>query len=47
MSTIDPQVSIDVSKEVAKIGAIMLDCPLVKSNAAAIDGTLGIYVGGD
>lgn len=47
MSTIDPQVSIDVSKEVSKTGAIMLDCPLVKSKAAAIDGTLGIYVGGD
>ena len=47
MSTIDPQVSIDVSKEVAKTGAIMLDCPLVKSKAAAIEGTLGIYVGGD
>lgn len=47
MSTIDPQVSIDVSKEVAKTGAVMIDCPLVKSKAAAIEGTLGIYAGGD
>ncbi len=47
MSTIDPSVSVEVSKEVAKTGALFLDCPLVKSKAAAIDGTLGIYVGGD
>lgn len=47
MSTIDPQVAIDISKDVAKTGAVMLDCPLVKSRAAAIEGSLGIYVGGD
>lgn len=47
MSTIDPSVSIEISKEIAETGAIFLDCPLVKSKAAAIDGTLGIYVGGD
>lgn len=47
MSTIDPQVAIDISKDVAKTGAVMLDCPLVKSRAAAVEGTLGVYVGGD
>ncbi|MGL5722824.1 MAG: NAD(P)-dependent oxidoreductase [Brevinema sp.] len=47
MSTIDPGTSIEVSQEISKTGAIFLDCPLVKSKAAAIDGTLGIYIGGD
>ena len=47
MSTIDPSVSVEVSKEIGSTGAIFLDCPLVKSKAAAIEGTLGIYAGGD
>lgn len=47
MSTIDPDVSIDVAKKIAATGAVMLDAPVVKSRPAAIEGTLGIYVGGD
>jgi 3-hydroxyisobutyrate dehydrogenase len=47
MSTIDPSVSVELSKKVADRGAIMLDAPVVKSKPAAISGTLGIYVGGD
>ena len=47
MSTIDPSVSIELSKSIADKNAIMLDAPVVKSQVAAIDGTLGIYVGGN
>ena len=47
MSTIEPEISVDLSKQVAQKGAIMLDCPVVKSKDAAIKGELGIYVGGD
>lgn len=47
MSTIDPNVSIELAKRAAEKGAIMLDAPVVKSRPAAISGTLGIYVGGD
>ena len=47
MSTIEPSVSIDLAKKVQAAGALMLDAPVVKSKAAAIEGTLGIYVGGD
>lgn len=47
MSTIDPEVSINLSRMVAEKKAVMLDAPVVKSKSAAISGTLGIYVGGD
>lgn len=47
MSTIDPSVSVEISEMVKKTGAQFLDAPVVKSKPAAIDGTLGIYVGGD
>lgn len=47
MSTIDPGVSVEISKEVKKTGAGFLDAPVVKSKPAAIAGKLGIYVGGD
>ncbi|WHQ13818.1 NAD(P)-dependent oxidoreductase [Edwardsiella anguillarum] len=47
MSTIDPSVSMDISAEVAKTGAVMLDAPVVKSVPAAVKAELGIYVGGD
>jgi 3-hydroxyisobutyrate dehydrogenase len=47
MSTISPRTSISLSKEAANKGAHMLDAPVVKSRAAAVDGKLGIYVGGD
>ena len=47
MSTIDPSVSVAISKMVKAKGAQFLDAPVVKSKPAAIAGKLGIYVGGD
>lgn len=47
MSTIDPSVSVEVSKEVKAKGAQFADAPVVKSKAAAIEGTLGVLVGCD
>ena len=47
MSTIDPSVSVEISEMVKKTGARFIDAPVVKSKPAAIEGTLGIYVGGD
>lgn len=47
MSTIDPAVSIALSRQVAETGAVMLDAPVVKSVPAAVAAELGIYVGGD
>jgi len=47
MSTIDPSVSIEISKLVKQTGAQFVDAPVVKSKPAAIAGTLGIYVGGE
>ncbi len=46
MSTIDPGVSVEISKKVKETGADFLDAPVVKSKPAAIAGKLGIYVGG-
>ena len=46
MSTIDPDVSVEISKFVKETGADFIDAPVVKSKPAAISGTLGIYVGG-
>ena len=47
MSTIDPSVSVEISKQVKATGAQFIDAPVVKSKPAAIAGKLGIYVGGD
>ena len=47
MSTIDPSVSVELSKRVKAAGAQFADAPVVKSKPAAIAGTLGIYVGCD
>lgn len=47
MSTIDPSVSVEISKMVKEKGAEFIDAPVVKSKPAAIAGKLGIYVGGD
>lgn len=47
MSTIDPDVSVEISEFVKKTGADFADAPVVKSRPAAESGTLGIYVGGD
>lgn len=46
MSTIDPDISVEISEFVKKTGADFVDAPVVKSKPAAISGTLGIYVGG-
>jgi 3-hydroxyisobutyrate dehydrogenase-like beta-hydroxyacid dehydrogenase len=47
MSTIYPDVSIKTAEELNKKGVMLLDCPVVKSQPAAVKGELGIYVGGD
>ena len=47
MSTIDPSVSVEISKMIKAKGAQFIDAPVVKSKPAAITGKLGIYVGGD
>ncbi len=47
MSTIDPSVSVEISKMVKKTGARFVDAPVVKSKPAAIAGKLGIYMGGE
>lgn len=46
MSTIDPDVSVEISEMVKSSGAEFVDAPVVKSKPAAVAGTLGIYVGG-
>ena len=46
MSTIDPDVSVEISRKVKSTGAAFLDAPVVKSRPAAEAGKLGIYVGG-
>lgn len=47
MSTIDPSVSVEISKMVKATGAQFADAPVVKSKPAAVAGKLGIYVGCD
>ena len=47
MSTIAPEVSLNMSLKVKNSGATLIDAPVVKSQPAAIKGELGIYVGGD
>ena len=47
MSTIDPSVSVEISKMVKATGAAFMDAPVVKSKPAAIAGKLGLYMGGD
>lgn len=45
MSTIEPWVSVEVAGEVKKTGAQFADCPVVRSKADAIKGTLGVLAG--
>ncbi|MBR6405974.1 MAG: NAD(P)-dependent oxidoreductase [Lachnospiraceae bacterium] len=45
MSTIDPEVSVEIAGFVRETGAEYADAPVVKSQAAAVAGKLGIYVG--
>lgn len=47
MSTIEPWVSVEVADEVRKTGAQFADCPVVRSKADAIKGTLGVLAGCD
>ncbi len=46
MSTISPSTNQTVAKDLEGTGVEILDCPVVKSQPAAIKGELGIYVGG-
>ncbi len=46
MSTISPETNKKVAKELEGSGVEILDCPVVKSQPAAVKGELGIYVGG-
>lgn len=46
MSTVSPAVSIAIAQRIEEKHGYLLDAPVVKSRPAAIDGTLGIYVGG-
>ncbi len=45
MSTIEPSVSVEVANMVKETGAEFADCPVVRSKADAIAGTLGVLVG--
>ncbi len=47
MSTIFPATNQKVAKELEGSGVEILDCPVVKSQPAAVKGELGIYVGGN
>lgn len=47
MSTIAPNDSKEICRRVEACGAVFLDAPVVKSKQAAIEGKLGIYIGGD
>ncbi len=46
MSTISPDTNRTVAKKLEAMGVDLLDCPVVKSQPAAVKGELGIYVGG-
>lgn len=45
MSTVEPSVSVEVANMVKATGAEFADCPVVRSKADAIAGTLGVLVG--
>ena len=47
MSTISPATNQKVAKELEGTDIHLLDCPVVKSQPAAVKGELGIYVGGE
>ena len=47
MSTISPETNRKVASELEGTGIELLDCPVVKSQPAAVKGELGIYVGGN
>ncbi len=45
MSTIEPDASVEVANMVKAVGADFADCPVVRSKADAIAGTLGVLAG--
>lgn len=47
MSTIDPETTRDVARQLSKKGAKMLDAPVARGVPAAVAGTLMIFVGGE
>ena len=47
MSTIAPDANHKILEMLEPIGVSLLDCPVVKSQPAAVKGELGIYVGGE
>ena len=47
MSTISPSTNQKVARDLDGTGVEILDCPVVRSQPAAIKGELGIYVGGN
>ncbi len=47
MSTIDPEVSVKVGEKLKNAGVQFADCPVVRSKADAITGTLGVLAGCD
>lgn len=47
MSTIEPEASLEVASMVKAKGADFADCPVVRSKADAIAGTLGVLAGAD
>ncbi len=47
MSTISPSTNQQVARDLEGTGVELLDCPVVKSQPAAVKGELGIYVGGN
>ena len=46
MSTIDPEVSLEICRMLGERGCAFLDAPVVKSQEAARLGDVGLYVGG-
>ncbi|MCR4562332.1 MAG: NAD(P)-dependent oxidoreductase [Bacilli bacterium] len=46
MSTISPETTVMMKKELAEVGVELCDAPVVKSQPAAVKGELGIYFGG-
>lgn len=47
MSTIDPETTREIEKQLSEQGVRMLDAPVARGVSAAVAGTLAIFVGGD
>jgi len=46
MSTVSPNLCVEMAQPVREAGSTLMEAPVVKSQPAAISGDLGIYVGG-